>query len=117
MFTLSKMGQYVITSSNDEDFSKTRTFPNQAKSIPTCKKSALVVFQFLQSILYIQTYIYTCIYATEHVDTWNMLTSTAVIVNMFQVSTRSAAYTHTYIYTIKKRLKYVYIYVYMFRID
>ena len=73
----------------------------------------------VSSINFVHTniYIYTCIYATEHVDTWNMLTSTAVIVNMFQVSTRSAAYTHTYIYTIKTRLKYVYIYVYMFRID
>ena len=36
-----------------EFFSKTRTCPSQAKNIPICQKSALGVFQFLQSILYI----------------------------------------------------------------
>ena len=41
-----------------EKFSKTRTCPSQAKNIATCQKSALGVFQFLQSILNIQTYIY-----------------------------------------------------------
>ena len=34
-----------------ENFSKTRTCPSQAKNIPTWQKSALGVFQFLQSIL------------------------------------------------------------------
>ena len=40
-----------------EKFSKTRTYPSQAKNIPTCQKSALGEFQFVQSILNIQTYI------------------------------------------------------------
>ena len=41
-----------------EKNSKTRTCPSQAKNVPTCQKSAVGVFQFLQSILNIQTYIY-----------------------------------------------------------